>query len=65
MTEIDCDLCTKENLEDDDYYHFSGTINGEFSNHIHVCTDCLMKYKLDNKFIDINKRSHDTIIELV
>jgi len=44
-----CDCCgyNFENLKDyENLYHFAGKLNGKVNNHIHACTDCVVKYEL-------------------
>ena len=54
MTEIlNCDLCGIEIKDYEDVNHFTGTVDGKFSNHIHVCSACLVSYDLERNFIDV------------
>lgn len=49
---LKCDLCSIELGED--FYHFSGNVNGKFSNHIHVCFDCFTLNKLQGKLLNVH-----------
>jgi hypothetical protein len=47
-----CDMCLKEIPEDDEVYHFSGTLNGKLNTHIHICDSCVIKHDLHKNFIN-------------
>jgi len=55
---LKCDVCLKkdeyQNGPNSRIYHYTGTINGEWSNHFHVCENCREFYRLAETDIVIN-----------
>ncbi len=52
--EFNCDMChTSIDYETDNFYHFSGKLNGKVCNHIHLCDACVVTNRFDKHFIDV------------
>ena len=51
---LDCDICHKE--LHDDFFHFSGYLNGNKSNHIHVCSPCVVELNLHESMVNLSSK---------
>ena len=51
-TDTPCNICNNTIPELDPLFHFSGYVNGTFSLHIYVCSECTVNYDL--RLININ-----------
>ena len=50
---LNCLLCqTTIDYDSDEFYHFSGMVNGKLDTHIHLCKGCVSRFKLP--LININ-----------
>lgn len=53
MEAINCDVCDKKITDfDSDLFHYSGTLRGRESGHIHLCSRC--KAELSPPFFDFD-----------
>ena len=54
MKAINCDVCDKKITDfDSDLFHYSGTLRGRESGHIHLCSRC--KTELNPPFFNFDE----------
>lgn len=52
VEKLKCDICLNE-FDADTLYHFSGILDSKLNKHIHVCEECVKRFKI--KMIDFDK----------